>query len=128
VLEGEVVDVSKDDRVVFVTAGGRRIVCRYAQHVDPNWLRAALVLGAVAAEASVPAAGVGTVWCLLPSAEQRKVVVDTLSLAAASNVEIACGKSKLELRKDGTVRLRGRDVLARGSRITRIQGGVVRLN
>jgi hypothetical protein len=128
VFAGTVVEVLKDDRVAFVTTGGRRVLCRCPLHVDPGWLRVALGLGPVAAEAALPTEGVGTVWCLLPTAAQRKVVVDTLSLSASASVEIACGKSKLQLKKDGTLRLRGRDVFARGSRVTRIQGGTVRLN
>ena len=128
VLEGRVVEVLRDEQVVFVSAGGSRFVCLCPQHVDTGWVRSALAFGPVAAEASIPREGPGTVWCLLPSPEQRKVVGDTLSLGAASRVEITCGKSKVELKSDGTVRIRGRDVLARGSRVTRIQGGAVRLN
>jgi hypothetical protein len=128
VFEGHVVEVVSADRVIFLTSGGMRVICLCPQHVDTDWVRAALTLGHVAAEASIPVDGPGTVWCLLPSPAQRKVVVDVLSLRAASRVEIACGKSKVELKNDGTVRVRGRNVLARGSRITRIQGGTVRLN
>jgi hypothetical protein len=129
VIEGRVIEVQRDDNVVFVTGAGQRLVCRCPQHVDPAWLRAALKLGAVAAEASVSsAARLGTVWCLLPTPEQRKVVAESLSLAASCRVDIVCGKSQLQLRKDGTVRLRGRDVMTRGSRVARVLGGSVRLN
>src|SRR3954471_20383988 len=124
VIEGRVIEVQRDDSVVFVTGAGQRLVCRCPQHVDPAWLRAALKLGGVAAEASVSSADrLGTVWCLLPTPAQRKVVVESLSLAASSSVDIVCGKSQLQLRKDGTVRLRGRDVMTRGSRVVRVVGG-----
>jgi hypothetical protein len=70
----------------------------------------------------------GTIWCLLPGPEHCDVAPDSLHLAARKTLKIACGDSTLSLDKEGTVRLRGRDVTARGSRVTRLQGGTVRIN
>lgn len=129
VIEGDVVDVIGDDAVMLLTTEGRRVVCRCPLHVNVGWIKAALRVGPVAAEGTRPAGGgEGTIWALLPTPEQRQVVPEELSLVAASKLEIVCGKSKLALTKDGTIRLRGRDVATRGSRITRVQGGVVRVN
>jgi len=129
VIEGHIVEVVSDDVVTLVTAGGHRMACRCALHVSPDWIRAALRFGRVEAEASVSASGrEATIWCLLPTAEQRKVTLEAVTLAAESRVSIVCGKSKLTLTKDGTIRMRGRDVATRGSQIARLQGGVVRVN
>ena len=140
VLEGRIVAIDGEDTVILQIGdetgdetgnetAGRRVVCRCPMHVDVSWIQAALRLGPVSAEASLAAgAGEGTIWCLLPTPEQRRVVPDEITLAASAKVEIVCGKSRLALTKDGTIRLRGRDVATRGSRIARVQGGVVRVN
>jgi hypothetical protein len=47
---------------------------------------------------------------------------------AKESVKISCGESTLDLDKQGTIRVRGREVTARGSRVTRLQGGSVRIN
>jgi len=129
-VEGEVVDMLSDDTVSFVTSAGRRLACDCAMGVDLAWLRAALRLGPVRAEGSAPRSGGGrgTVWCLVPTAEQRRAVPDEINLVAAERVNVVCGKSKVRLAKDGTLRARGREVAIRGSRTTRIMGGVVRVN
>jgi hypothetical protein len=124
-VEGEVVELLSDETVAVVTGTGRRLACDCAMSVDLAWLRAA-----VRAEGSAPRSGGGrgTVWCLVPTAEQRRAVPDEINLVAAERVNIVCGKSKLKLAKDGTLRARGREVAIRGSRTTRILGGVVRVN
>jgi hypothetical protein len=130
VVDGEIVALLPDETVSFVTSGGRRLTCACAMGVDLAWLRAALRLGHVRAEGSVPRgrAGGGVIWCLVPTAEQRGAIPDQINLVASESVNIVCGKSKLKLTKDGTLRARGREVGIRGSRSTRIQGGVVRVN
>jgi hypothetical protein len=129
-IEGEVVEVLSDENVVFVTSGGRWLTCACAMGIDLGWLQAALRLGAVRAEGSVSRSGKegGVVWCLVPTAEQRRALPEQLNLAAAEGVNIVCGKSKVKLAKDGSLRVRGREVAVRGSRSTRILGGIVRLN
>jgi hypothetical protein len=129
VVEGRIVAIAGEDSVWLETADGSRVLCRCPMHVDVGWIKAALSLGPVAAEGSVlDGREEGTIWCLLPTAEQRRVTPEEVTIAASSRMEVVCGKSKLVLSKDGTIRLRGRDVATRGSRITRIQGGVVRVN
>ena len=129
-VDGEVVEVLADQLVAFVTSAGRRLTCACAMGIDLAWLRAALRLGKVRAEGSVPRSGGedGVIWCLVPTAEQRRVIPDEINLVAAEGVSIVCGKSKVKLAKDGSLRVRGREVAVRGSRSTRIQGGVVRVN
>ncbi len=130
VVGGAVVEVLSDEAVSFVTGGGRRLTCTCAVGVDVGWLRAALRLGSVRAEGSIPrfGKGEGVVWCLVPTAEQRRAIPDEINLVAAKGVSIVCGKSKLKLSQEGSLRVRGREVVVRGSRSTRIQGGVVRVN
>jgi hypothetical protein len=129
-VDGEVVDVLSEETVAFVTSAGRRLTCACAMGVDLGWLRVALRLGRVRAEGSVPRSGKGggVIWCLVPTAEQRRAIPDEINLVAAEGVSIVCGKSKLKLTRDGSLRIRGREVALRGSRSTRIQGGVVRVN
>ena len=128
--DGEVVELLSDERVTFVTSAGRRLTCACAMGIDLAWLQAALRLGNVRAEGSVPRSGGedGVIWCVVPTAEQRRAIPDEINLVAAEGVTIACGKSKVKLAKDGSLRVRGREVAVRGSRSTRIQGGVVRVN
>jgi len=129
-IEGEIIELLRDDTVSFVTSAGRRLTCACAMGVDLGWLRSALRLGCVRAQGSVPArgAGGGVIWCVVPTAEQRRALPEEINLVASEGVNIVCGKSKVKLAKDGSLRARGREVAIRGSRSTRIQGGVVRVN
>ncbi len=127
VVEGRVTAVLADGRAKLVTRAGATIVCRCPQHVSADWLRAALAVGPVEAEASTNGR-TGTLWCLLPGPEHRDVAAKNVALVAGETLEIACGDSTLRLDKEGTVRLRGRDVTTRGSRVARVQGGTVRIN
>jgi hypothetical protein len=127
IVEGRITAVLPDGRVKLVTRAGANLSCRCPQHVSIDWLRAAVAVGPVEAEASTNGR-TGTIWCLLPGPEHRAVAPDTLHLAARESLKIACGESTLSLDKEGTVRLRGRDVTTRGSRVTRLQGGTVRIN
>jgi len=127
IVEGRITAVLPDGRAKLVTRAGATLSCRCPQHVSIDWLRAAVAVGPVEAEASTNGR-TGTIWCLLPGSEHRAVAPDTLHLAARESLKIACGESTLSLDKEGTVRLRGRDVTTRGSRVTRLQGGTVRIN
>jgi hypothetical protein len=129
VIEGRIVDVVSDEEVTLETQTGRRIACRCPLHVSAEWLRSALRLGPVEAEASIsPSGREATLWCVLPTPEQRHLVPDTVTIEAESKVSIVCGKSRLTLSRGGTIRVRGRDVATRGSHVARLQGGTVRLN
>jgi len=127
IVEGRIIAVLPDGRAKLVTRAGATLPCRCPQHVSVDWLRAAVAVAPVEAEASTNGRA-GTIWCLLPGPEHRDVAPDTLQLAARQTLKIACGDSTLSLDKEGTIRLRGRDVTTRGSRVTRVQGGTVRIN
>lgn len=127
VVEGRVTEVLPDGRAKIVTRAGVSVACRCPQHVSVDWLRAAVAVGPVEAEASTNGR-TGTIWCLLPGPEHRGVAPSHLNLVASDSLKIACGDSTLNLDKAGTIRLRGREVTARGSRVTRLQGGTVRIN
>ena len=99
-----------------------------ALSISLAWLREAVAVAPIDAEASVGNARAGTLWCLLPGPEHREVVPERLDLVARENVKIACGDSTVSLSKEGTVRVRGKDVTTRGSRVARLQGGTVRIN
>ena len=127
VVEGRITAVLPDGRAKLVTRAGATLPCRCPQHVSVDWLRAAVAVGPVEAEASTNGR-TGTIWCLLPGPEHREVAAKKVALVAGETLKIACGDSTLRLDKEGTVRLRGRDVTTRGSRVTRVQGGTVRIN
>jgi hypothetical protein len=128
VVEGRVTEVLADGRARLVTAGRRVVDCRCPQHVNVDWLRAAVAVAPVEAEASVGAGRAGTLWCLLPGPEHREVAPAHVDLIARDSLKIACGNSTVSLKKDGTVRVRGKEVTTRGSRVARVQGGTVRIN
>jgi len=127
IVEGRVTEVLPDGRAKLVTTTGLTIACRCPQHVNVDWLRAALAVAPVEAEASTTGR-TGTLWCLLPGAEHRDVAASHLDLVASDSLKIACGDATLSLDKAGTIRVRGRDVTTRGSRVARLQGGTVRIN
>src|SRR5213079_798686 len=123
IVEGRVTEVLDDDRARLVTASGRIVDCRCPQHVNVDWLRAAVAVAPVEVEASVGNGRAGTLWCLLPGPEHREVAPARVDLVARESVKIACGDSTVTLSKEGTVRVRGKDVTTRGSRVARVQGG-----
>jgi hypothetical protein len=127
IVEGRVTEVLPDGRAKLVTFTGVTIACRCPQHVNVEWLRAALAVAPVEAEASTTGR-TGTLWCLLPGPEHRDVVMSHIDLVAKDTLKIACGEATVSLDKAGTIRVRGRDVTTRGSRVARLQGGTVRIN
>jgi len=52
----------------------------------------------------------------------------TVRLEATEMLSLRCGESSLDLRADGKVMLRGKDVLLRASETQRIKAGVVNIN
>jgi hypothetical protein len=66
----------------------------------------------------------------LPAGEARSVHVDKrrLNLEAADEIRLTCGKSSLVLRRDGTVVVRGVNVVSRASQSNKIRGGTISLN
>lgn len=51
-----------------------------------------------------------------------------LDLEAADEIRLTCGKSSLVLRRDGTVVVRGVNVVSRASQSNKIRGGTISLN
>lgn len=51
-----------------------------------------------------------------------------LSLEASESLSLKCGASSLELRSDGRVLLKGKDIVSRAERTQRIKGGTVAIN
>jgi hypothetical protein len=127
VVEGRVVAVLPDGRARVEVASGEVIDCRCAQAIDVGWLRAALARGPVDAEASIGVRG-GSLCAVFPGPEHASVVAERVALESSQSVEIKCGQSSITMKKDGRVRIRGRDVAARGARVARLQGHTVRLN
>jgi hypothetical protein len=52
----------------------------------------------------------------------------TLDLEAADEIRLTCGKSSLVLRRDGTVVVRGVNIVSRASQSNKIKGGTVGIN
>ncbi|MDF0673893.1 MAG: DUF6484 domain-containing protein [Nitrospira sp.] len=53
---------------------------------------------------------------------------ETLTLTAHKEIVIRCGKASIQLLADGSVRIRGTEVLNRASGTNRIRGGNVQIN
>ena len=127
VVEALIVELAGDGRARARTGDGRIIDCRCAQGIDVAWLRAALVVGPVDAEITIGARG-GSLWAVFAGPEHAAVKPEHVSIAASASIDLRCGSSTVSLKRDGRVRVRGRDVITRGSRVARVQGHTVRLN
>jgi len=66
----------------------------------------------------------------LSNTSSMSVQVDrrTLELEAADEIRLTCGKSSLVLRRDGTVVVRGVNIITRGSESNKVKGGTVSIN
>lgn len=128
-VDGKIIKLTPGGRPVLRLRDGRQVACRCASTIDVGWLRAALAVGSIDAEGTYDAGdGSGSIWCVFPGPEHADVAVPTLSFAASERIALRCGKSSVALEKDGSLQVRGRDVLTRGSRSTRVSGGTVRIN
>ena len=127
VVEGQVVDLLPDGRARIKTTEGHTIDCRCAHAIDLGWLRAAVAIGPVDAEATVGGRG-GSLWAVFPGPEHAEATSERVVVKATKSIELTCGQSTVTLKEDGRVRVRGRDVTARGSKVARLQGNTVRLN
>jgi hypothetical protein len=128
-VDGQIVKVLPGGNVILRMRDRREIPCRRSSTVDVEWLRVALAVGPVEAEGTFDVrGGSGSIWCVFPGPEHADVAAPTLSLVASERVSVRCGKASLELEKDGSLQVRGRDIVTRGSRSARISGGIVRIN
>jgi hypothetical protein len=64
------------------------------------------------------------------TAEPMTVQLDKrrLQLEAADEIRLTCGKSSLVLRRDGTVVIRGVNIVSRALQTNKIRGGSVSVN
>jgi hypothetical protein len=51
-----------------------------------------------------------------------------LKLEATESLALKCGESSIELRKDGKVLVKGKDIVSHAKRVQRIKGGTVAIN
>jgi len=127
VVEGLVIELLASGRARLEIAGGRVVECRCAHGIDLGWLRAALAVGPLEAEATLGERG-GSLWAVFPGPEHAEVLSETVVVSAAKAIELRCGRSTVNLKADGRIRVRGCDVATRGSRVARLQGHTIRLN
>jgi hypothetical protein len=59
---------------------------------------------------------------------QANQLADHVVLEAKETLRLKCGESSVDLRKDGKLMIRGKDVLSRAKRSQRIKGGTVGIN
>lgn len=128
-IAGQITRLLPDGSVILELRNHREVSCRRAGTIDPGWLKAALAIGPVDAEGTFDAEeGSGSIWCIFPGPEHAQVAAPALVLAATERISLQCGKASVALEKDGSLQVRGRDILTRGSRSARLSGGIVRIN
>lgn len=133
VVLGEVVGTTSDGRpVIRLAADGTPCAATFAGFGPaPDWRlhqgaravlafvdgdpRQPLVLGVVGGSAPAPAAA--------PAPLPR-----TLKVAAGEELTIECGKSKIHLRADGRIEIRGEHLVSRSRGPNKVKGGSVHLN
>jgi hypothetical protein len=133
VVEGEIVRVSHGLAEV-VTHTGEHLLARCPQHIDPEWLCAAVAIAPVEAIITCADGGRPFVWCIFPAVTHAAVRLPVtirgteIRIEASEDVKLTAGRSSLSLDREGEVRLRGRDVTSRASQVNRVMGGRVKLN
>ena len=63
-----------------------------------------------------------------PPSEQQGSVAKQFEVVASEAISLKCGESSLEMRKDGKVLVKGKDVVSLAKRVQRIKGGTVAIN
>jgi hypothetical protein len=128
-VEGQIVKMMPDGNVVLRLTSGRTVPCRRPSTIDRGWLGAALAVGPVEAEGTLDVErGAGSIWVVFPGLEHADVATPTISLVATERLSLRCGKASVSLEKDGSLQVRGRDIITRGSRSARLSGAIVRIN
>jgi hypothetical protein len=95
--------------------------------VDLEWLRAAVEVGPVDAECTIASDGGASLIAVFPGNEHESILPRTVRISATEGIHIECGTAAVRLENDGKVQMRGKNVITRGSRTNRVQGGSVRL-
>jgi len=62
------------------------------------------------------------------SRDEARQPEEHVVIEANESLTLTCGQSSLQLRKDGKLRILGRDVLSRAKRVLRIKGASVSIN
>jgi hypothetical protein len=65
---------------------------------------------------------------VFPGPAHADIATPTLTLVASERVSLRCGKASVSLEKDGSLQVRGRDIVTRGSRSARLSAATVRIN
>ncbi len=71
--------------------------------------------------------GSGSAWNHLSATIQRDEDLP-IQITSRKSIELRCGKSSIVMKADGTVTIRGTQILTRAERNNRIQGASVQLN
>lgn len=133
-IDCKIISVKRPSEVRVIGLDEQELVARCPQHVSMDWLEAAL---AVAPVDAVIVAGGGlrpVLWGVFPDADHRVVRskmcirVSEIEIDASERVRVSSGSTSLSLKSEGTVVLRGRDVLSRAEENNRLKGGRVRIN
>lgn len=120
--------------VVRLSADREEVLARLPQHIGRPWVAAALEKGPLEVALAKTDAGRWVVWGLFPGPEHADVEAEveirgsTVHVHARQSVELACGPTRVSLKGDGEVRVRGKEILSRASGVNRIKGGAVRIN
>lgn len=132
VVLGEVVGTTSDGRpLVRVTPGSAPCAATFAGFGPaPDWRLhqgARAVLAFVDGDARQPLVlgvlGGATATTTAPAPLPR-----TLKIAAGEELTIECGKSKIHLRADGRIEIRGEHLVSRSRGPNKVKGGSVHLN
>lgn len=94
-------------------------------------LGARLVLPLGFSSVPPPAKGTTVLLCIPSDAPDVLLIIGTVEeqpRAETNSVELRCGQSRMELRGDGRVLLRGTDVTVRSVGQARLKGSSVRIN
>lgn len=84
-----------------------------------------LVLGP--SDAEVRGVVLGLVTPYVPMSA-KPGLAQKLELEAVESVSMKCGESSIEMRKDGKVLIKGKDIVSHAKRVQRIKGGSVAIN
>jgi len=71
--------------------------------------------------------GRGYVLGIIQPALQERAQ-EVVNLSATQRIELRCGKSSLTLNRDGSILLRGVDLISRASGVNKIKGAAVKIN
>jgi DNA-binding beta-propeller fold protein YncE len=132
---GHIIAVNPGGKAVFVDEAGEETVLVIARRVDRCWLKAAVALAPVPAVASHLGSDAWT-WLsdVFPAPEHEalddhfRVDAKTIELSASESICIRTGKSIVTVTAAGEVTVRGRNITSRASNLSRVRGGVVKIN